>query len=225
MSIREKAINRLEQFGVGKRLLHEQRYRIFCTASISFFLNLLYAFYNGMLGIMKQSIWFVTMCAYYIILGVMRFCAILCEHKGGPRSAADIEFFVYRLAGAMFVLLSLLLTGIIYISLAQNIAVKRETVTMITIATYTFSKITLAVMRAVKQRNESSPLLAAIRRIGYVEVAVSVLTLQRSMLVSFGPESSEKARTMNIWAGAAVCLFVFVLGCTMIGSNIRKRRF
>ena len=60
-----------------------------------------------------------------------------------------------------------------------------DSILMITIATYTFYKITMAVVRAVKQRHDPSPLLAAIRSIGYAEVAASVLTMQRSMLVSF----------------------------------------
>lgn len=60
-----------------------------------------------------------------------------------------------------------------------------------------------------------------IRTIGYADVAVSVLTLQRSMLASFGEMEEIKAHTMNALTGAVVCLFVFLLG---IGLMYREKK-
>lgn len=65
-------------------------------------------------------------------------------------------------------------------------------------------------------------LLSVIRCIGYAEVAASVLTLQRSMLVSFGEMSDTDIRTMNILTGSAVCLFVLILGIILITRGKRK---
>ena len=109
-----------------------------------------------------------------------------------------------------------------YISLSQNITAKYGEITMITIAAYTFYKITMAVIRAVRQRKNPSPLLAVIRTISYAEVAASVLTLQRSMLVSFGAIDSAKVRLMNALTGAGICLFVLMLGIFMTIRGIKK---
>ncbi len=98
-----------------------------------------------------------------------------------------------------------------------------DSILMITIATYTFYKITMAVVRAVKQRHDPSPLLAAIRSIGYAEVAASVLTMQRSMLVSFEGMAEEKIHLMNSLTGAVVCLFVLVLGIAMIIKSTKRK--
>lgn len=134
-----------------------------------------------------------------------------------------MEYFVMRLSGCLLAALSFVLTGVIYISLAENIAAKHENVVMITIATYTFYKITMAIIRAVKQRKNPSPLLAVIRNIGYADAAASVLTLQRSMFASFGELTDTKAHTMNVLTGAAVCLFVLILGLTMINRGIKRK--
>lgn len=213
---------RIESTEYGKRLLNGQRDRMVLSAAFSFLINLLYALYNGGLGIANQSIWFISMCAYYIILSTMRFSAILCEYKNSKTVSDDMEYFVMKLSGTLLMLLSFVLTGIIYISLAENIAAKHESIMMITIATYTFYKLTMAIIRAVKQRKNCSPLLVTIRSIGYADVAVSVLTLQRSMLVSFGKQIDTKAHTMNVLTGAAVCLFVLVLGVSMIIRSKEK---
>lgn len=222
MNIRRKVLDKLESTEPGKRILEEPEYRIVLTAAVSFFINLLYALYNGGLGIVNRSLWFVTMCAYYTILSTMRFCAVLCSHKRGSSASADMAYFVMKLSGVLLAVLSFVLTGVVYISLSENIAAKYDTVIMITIATYTFYKITMAVTRAVKQKENPSPLLAVIRTIGYADVAVSVLTLQRSMLASFGEMTDTKAHTMNILTGAAVCLFVFSLGIALTLRGIKS---
>lgn len=79
------------------------------------------------------------------------------------------------------------------------------------------------IVKAVRQHENPSPLLAVIRNIGYAEVAAAVLTLQRSMLVSFGSMNNEQAHIMNMLTGAAVCIFVLVLGIRMIGRGMRKK--
>ena len=127
-----------------------------------------------------------------------------------------------KLSGILLVTLGVVLAAVNYISLSQNIAVKYGEITMITIAAYTFTKITMAIVRAVKQRRDPSPLLRTIRNIGYAEVSASILTLQRSMLVSFGGMDDRQARLMNSLTGAAVCLFVLMLGLSMTAKSRRK---
>lgn len=162
------------------------------------------------------------MCAYYIVLSTMRLSAILCGQKNKNISSSDTEYFVMKLCGVLLVLLNFVLVGAIYISLSRNIATKHGEIVMITIAAYTFYKITMTIIKAVKQRKNPSPLLSIIRSISYAEVAASVLTLQRSMLVSFGGMSDTDIRTMNILTGSAVCLFVLILGIVLITRGKRK---
>ncbi len=204
--------------------MNDQRYRAIFAATFGFFLNLMYAIYHGILGALIHSLWFVAMCAYYIMLGTMRFSAILCEHKHNDGVSVEMELFVMKLSGMMLALLSLVLAIVTYISLSQNIAAKYGEIIMITIATYTFGKITLAIRRAIKQRTNPSPLLVTIRSIGYAEGAASVLTLQRSMLASFGAMDAAKARILNAATGAAVCGFVLALGIALLTKERRNEK-
>lgn len=57
---------------------------------------------------------------------------------------------------------------------------------------------------------------AALNGIRCAEAAASVLTLQRSMLVSFGAMPPETRRMMNALTGAGVCLFVLLAGVCLI---------
>lgn len=212
----------LKSTKTGEKIISDQRYRIVLSAMVAFVFNLLYAIYHCVLGIINLSFWFIAMCAFYGILATMRFSAVLCEHKRNSLSSDNMEHFVMKFSGILLSALSIILVMVIYISLSQNIATKYDEITMITIATYTFYKVTMCVIKAAKQRKNPSPLLKTIRSISYAEVAASVLTLQRSMLVSFKPMEQGTAQLMNALTGATACLFILILGISMVIKSTRK---
>ena len=222
MKTKQKAALLIAKTKTGKKLVSSQRYRIILSATLAFAFNLLYAIYHCVLGILNLSFWFIAMCAFYGILAIMRFSAILCERNHQKLPDNVTELFVLKLSGVLLVTLSIVLATVSYISLSQNIAAKHGEIIMITIATYTFYKITMAIVKAVKQHKNPSPLLRTIRNIGYAEVAASILTLQRSMLASFGTMSAGNIHFMNAVTGAAVCLFVLILGLSMITKSMKK---
>lgn len=210
---------------LGKRLQGDKRHRIIIYAVAGLVINLMYAFYNGILGIMFRSIWFMTLFAYYAVLSSMRFGAVMFERRiaadggkaGNSESTdSDAEIFVMRFCGALLILLALILSGSVYISMSRNIAVRHQEIVMITIAAYTFYKVTIAAVNSVKIRKERSPLLSTIRNIGSADAAVSLLSLQRSMIASFGSGEADELYIMNVITGAAVFLFITALGIRMI---------
>lgn len=220
----QKALSLLNKTETGKRIASSKRYRIILSATASLAFNLLYALYHLVLGILNLSLWFIAICAFYGILATVRFSAVLCVRNHQKTPANNTELFVMKLSGFLLVVLGIVLATVNYISLSQNIATQHEEIMMITIAACTFYKITMAIVKAVKQHKNPSPLLRAIRNIGYAEVAASILTLQRSMLVSFGSMSAGNVHVhfMNAVTGAAVCLFVLILGLSMIKTSKGK---
>lgn len=197
------------------------RKRVLLCAVISLACNFLYALYHGVLGVLQPSLWFLAMCAFYSILAVLRFGAVLCG-RGSPKSTLTLsESFVLKTSGVLLLLLSVVLAGVNAISLSQHIAASYGEITMITIAAYTFYKITAVLVKAIRQRKNAVLLFVVLRSISYAEVAASVLTLQRSMLASFGRMQTGQVCMMNALTGAAVCGFILVLGVWMI---IRSRK-
>ena len=222
MKSKQKVVSLITKTETGKKIVSNQRYRIILSAAVAFAFNLFYAIYHCILGVLNLSFWFIAMCAFYGILATMRFSAVLCERNHQKSPDIDTELFVMKLSGILLVVLGIVLATVSYISLSQNIATKYGEIIMITIATYTFYKITIAIVKAVKQHKNPSPLLKTIRNIGYAEVAASILTLQRSMLASFGSMSAGNIHFMNAVTGAAVCLFVLILGLSMIAKSMKK---
>lgn len=175
--------------------------------------NFLYALYHGVWGVIQGSLWFAALCVFYGILAAARFCAVAFGND-----AKFSRYVCWKLGavGTLLILLSAALAWVNVISISQNIAVSYETIPMITIATYTFYKIVAAIVKAVKPRSEQSALLLVLRNISYAEAAASLVTLQRSMLVTFGKMEAEKAGVMNTLTGTVICLFILSLGIIML---------
>lgn len=205
-----RAVSLLEKTGLSRKAASNPHLPMLLSAGMSLGCNLLYALYHGVIGWLQCSLWFWAMCAFYGVLALLRFFAVLYARK--MRESPSAEKRIIKGSGLLLVLLSAILAGINYLSLSQNITTRYEKITMITIATYTFYKITMAVIQRVKQRADPSSLAAVLRNIRYAEVTASLLTLQRSMLVSFGKMAPEKINFMNALTGAGVCLFICILG-------------
>ncbi len=185
-------------------------------------LDLIYAFYNGVLGVLNLSLWFISASVFYGIFVFMRFAVVLCGLKSKNMLYADMEYFVLKLTGILLIMLSILIAVIIYVNSVQSMAVKHSEIIMITIATYTFYKTTDVIIKYFSKNKIHSPLFSAIGSINYAQAAASVLNLQRSMLVSFGTESIYKINLMNSITGGIVCIFILLLGVYSTIKGIKK---
>ncbi|MBQ2941311.1 MAG: hypothetical protein IJD97_03635 [Clostridia bacterium] len=191
-----------------------KRERVISFATVSLIINMAYAIGNFLLGLFQKSYWFMTSGTYYMVLGVMRFAAVLF-YKRRKESYRD-ELFVQRFSGIMLVFLSVVLSCSVYLSIRLDMAREIHEIAMITIALYAFTKMTLAVIKTVKVKKTESPLITSLRCISLSDAAVSIFSLQRSMLVSFEGMTAKEITLMNSLTGAGVCLVVLVLGIILI---------
>ncbi len=192
---------------------------ILARAVISLIVNLLFAFYNGILGFLQSSSIFVVSAVYYLLLSGMRFVAVTL----GRKQTAKREGQLAAVVGGMLMVLSLVFQAMVIISMKDNTAAVYGTIPMITIATFTFFKIAAAVISGLRHRKNSSRLFWAVNGIRYAEVAVSLLTMQQSMLVSFEGADANTQAILNACTGAGVCFFILALG--LITIKISRKEY
>ena len=196
---------------MGRRMQDDQRFRLIISAAVMLCVNLLYGMGHAVFGVLEGSAWLLAMAAYYILLGVMRFGAVLTERKHTS------ERFVMRFCGGMLMALALVLASATMISLLQESSIPRGIILMITIAAYTFWKMIVAIIHTMRAHRTGTPLTRTLRNITLATALASLMTMQRSMLVSFeGDMSPQEKLLMNIFTGTAVCLLVFLMGLNML---------
>lgn len=222
--LREGVIDRIlmtvKRSALCARFLEDYTFRTILTTMPAFLINMAYTVYNGVIGIMNRSEWFITMAVYYSLLGIMRYRAVSEGRKisrmEDPQQVERRQLSVIRTDGILLMVLNLALSGVVLLTIAQETAKTYSEIMMISIAAYTFYKITMAVINMIKVRKMQSPILIVIRNIGAADALVSMLTLQATMLASFKETSSLDANRMNGITGLAVCILISALGVSMI---------
>ena len=183
--------------------------------SLSF--NTAYAFGNCIIGFLTHSWWFITVGAYYAVLTVTRYSVLQVKRKAN--GSYDLELFARRITGILLVVLSFCIVGVNIMSAVKDRGTDFHEIIMITIATYTFTKITIAIIGMVKAKHSASPVLKTLRNISLADACVSIYTMQRSMLVSFPGMEAADILLLNIFTGTAVWIVVLLLGINLIGGK------
>lgn len=181
-------------------------------------LNFAYAVGNCVIGFAAHSWWFITVGAYYAVLAATRFSVLQIKQKANENS--DIDLFAKRITGILLVALSFCLIGVNILSAIKERGTKHHEIVMIAIATYTFTKITIAIIGMVKSKKVASAIVRTLRNISFADAFVSVYTLQRSMLVSFPGMNPTEIQLFNILTGTAVWIVVLLLGINLIGGKL-----
>ena len=120
---------------------------------ISLLINFVYAASNCAIGFFSHSWWFITVSAYYTVLATTRFSVLKIKRKA--KSNSDTEVFAKRITGILLLLLSFCLIGVNILSALKERGTKFHEIIMITIATYTFTKITIAIIGLVKSKRNA----------------------------------------------------------------------
>ena len=176
------------------------------TTLVSLVFNILYCVYHIVFGAVTASWWFLTIGIYYAVLSIMRF--VVLRYKSNNR-------ILVRFTGAMLIVLSVSLVGTVILAFVKDRGTVFPLIAMLAIATYTFTKITLATIKWIKARRSTSVKRLTLRNISFANAFVSIYSLQRSMLVSFEGMTKTEIRIMNLATGSAVCIIVFLLGLNL----------
>lgn len=224
----EKIFSAIKRNPLGEKFFGDYTFRIILTTLPTFTINVAYTVYNGVLGIMHQSAWFITMAVYYSLLGIMRYHAVQTERKisrmEDQRLVRKKELSVIKTDGILLILLNLALSGVVLLTIVQDTAKRYSEIMVITIAAYTFYKIITSVINMIKVRKLQSPILITIRNIGVADALVSVLTLQMTMLASFQERSTLDMNQTNAMTGMAVCILISLLGISMIYYSYKRNK-
>ena len=179
-------------------------------AIVSLLINIAFAAYHLVMGIITSSWWLLTLGVYYLILSIVRFAVLLFQSK---------EIFTIKLTGWMLILLTVPLTGTVILSVLRDRGHELHKIVMIAMAAYAFAKVTLAIINLIKARQSKFVTLVTLRNISLADAIVSIFALQRSMLVSFEGMGETEIVIMNASLGSAVCMTVLLLGINLLQKN------
>lgn len=179
--------------------------------------NIAFAIFQLGLGFYHKSFWFYSMFAYYIILGVMRFFLVRHTRKYKVNEETTIEAKKSILCGYLLIAMNLALAVIVFFMVYWNRTFYHHMITTIALAAYTFVTFTFAIINLIKYRKYKSAVYSSAKTISLISGAVSMLTLEATMLTTFGTnESPQFSQLMLSLTGAVVIGFAIVMAIIMI---------
>ncbi len=198
-----------------------QRKYTFYLLGLMFVVNCGNILYNFYLAYNNQAIWYFTMGIYYMILGIMRALLLHTERTIQNLSSEERikkELHIMHIVGWGMFALIFAFSGTVTLTVYETQIKVYSIIPMITLATFGFYKITLAIINTIRVRkSKQSPLLITLRNISLASAAISILPMQTSMIYSF----SEEAITLNVYlmtvlTGTIIALILFILSISMI---------
>ena len=138
----------------------------------------------------------------------------------GEKMASELR--KYRACGWVLLLMNLALSLIIFFMVYRNRSFHHHMITAITMAAYTFTAFTLAIVNVVKYKKYRSPVFSASKAIGLAAALVSMLNLETAMFAEFGADmAKEDKQLMIMLTGAGISITVIIMAIYMIARCIR----
>ena len=205
------------------RLIEDRHLRMKISLFASFVINVIYAILQFFIGLYHGSFWFYSMFAYYLSLAVMRYFlmrhTLANEANEKPRS----ELLKYCFCGWMLLFLNLALSLMVFFMVYWNRTFVHHEITTIAMAAYTFTSFTLAIINYIKYRKLKSPVYSAAKSISLTSACVSIITLEATMLTSFGSDMDITLRKVLLGiTGGVVSLFVLFIAINIIINGVRQ---
>lgn len=219
---RFKSVKNENRYAV--RWQSDPRLRVNVSLGGSLVWNGAYALFQLGLGIYHRSFWYYSLAAYYFSLAVMRLLLVRhsARHRPGEKMRDELKY--YRVCGGVFLVMNIALSVMMFCMISQNREVTHNEITVIANAAYTFFTLTKAIVNVIKYRKYNSPVFSASKAISLAAACVSMLTLEETMLTTFGRDSlSDLARLIFLSAsGGAVSVIIVAMAAFMLVQSGRK---
>ena len=208
----------------ARRWQDDTRLRVNVSLFGSLVWNVAYATLQLWLGFSHKSFWFYSLAGYYILLAVVRFFVVrhTTAHKPGEKMRE--ELIKYRACGWIFLTMNLVLSVMVFFMIYWNRTFDHDEITTITMAAYTFTSLTVAIIHVIKYRKYDSPIYSASKAISLAAASVSILTLESTMLTTFGGETMDAftQKLMLGLTGGAIAAFIIGMAIYMIHQSTKR---
>lgn len=187
--------------------------------------NIAFAIFQLGLGFYHHSFWFYSMFAYYVMLGIMRFFLFKHTRKYKANEEAEVELKKYIVSGWLLLFMNLALAVIVFFIVYWNRTFYHHMITTIALAAYTFFTFTFAIINLVKYKKYKSPVYSSAKNISLIAGCVSMLTLETTMLTTFGGGDDPLFRQIIIsLTGVAVIGFALTMAIIMIVKGNKEMK-
>ena len=198
------------------RLKQDERFNSTLFLTISLIWNWAYAVFLLIVSKIEASNWFFVMAIYYAFLFLIRFFVLQNILYAKKSTSVQSEIKVFRLCGIFLLFINVAVSTMAFIMIYTNPPVRYHEITVIAIATYTFTSLTVAIVSCVRFLKRTAYAYSALKFISLISASVSMLTLTNTMLATFGADNALLRSIILPLLGVAVSVLIIATAIFMI---------
>lgn len=196
------------------KLKNEFQHRKKSFTILSIIFTLMFSIYNRILGVLLESLWHKTIGIYYLLLVLIKSILTIYIYKGKNK-----DILIFRLVKVLLILLNIFLILPITLLILNKRIVKISLIFSIAIALYVTIKTTKVIIIFFKRKKVENKLYHELNIIELMDVIVSILTLQNTLIAVNSNEVSN-----NIYYLTIVSSIVgFLIGIVLI-INLKSKK-
>ncbi|MBR7141467.1 MAG: hypothetical protein IKD03_04915, partial [Clostridia bacterium] len=175
--IKNKIKEILNSFYFTRKLMQNYGFKTVIFATVSLFVTLLYSIYHQVLAIWLVSIWNGALFIYYLALVLLRAVILFRRRKKNLDETQHkiLTNKIYRGCGIAIICLVLALSGAILMMVRDGKGFTHPGLTIYAAAAYTFYRITMSIINAIKAKRHDDATIKALRHVGFAHSLVALL--------------------------------------------------
>ena len=191
-------------------------FRIKAFLLLSLVCNLAYASFLFFVSQRDSSQWFLVISIYYGLLSIVR---IFIFAQINLKNVVRRKIMTLRISGFFLVFFNIVVSVMMFLLIYTAPCVKHHEITVIAIATYTFSSLIIAIISSVKYLKENHYLYFSVKMISLISASVSMVTLTNTMLATWGEGDMLLRNIILPILSGAVSIFIIVSAVLMIKKS------
>ena len=196
-------------------------FKTVASAFGSLAVTVIFALYNGFLGVYHASLWHGSICLYYLILIVLRWVLIAAGKKAVPAGKREDSIKrVYLKASVLLLLLNASMIVPITLMIRLQKPVSLTLIPAISSAVYTVYKVTLASINLKKRKKASNSLLRLLRTINFIDALVSILTLQNTLIMIGTKGAGTEMLPFTVVTSTIIWAALLILSITAVIKGV-----
>lgn len=204
-----------------ERVKTDRDFRIKVFLFLSILFNATYAIFLCVASHVYHSKWFFATSIYYALLSASR---IFIYFQIDPQKNLYQKIKIMRACGYFLFALNVVVSVVLFILIRNPEQITYHEITVITLATYTFSALSIAIVSSIKHVKKKNYVYSCVKIISLISATISLTTLTNTMLSTFGENNALLRGIILPLLSSFVSIFIIFCAVLMIvESNIALR--
>lgn len=218
----------MEKHKVVNGYFNDNYARTMINTIFSLALGVCFVAYNAVVGLVYHSIWNGSISVYYMLLVGIRVLYLVGEYKLSKKENVSViqkeklRAKMFTFGGAMMLLLSFALVAPITLLALSKKQVNLPMWVAIADATYVFYKASMCIYSYIKTRKNKVLSIKGINNLNLTAVAVTLLSLENTMIITFSEGADSSMRTLMIISALVVMGLNIAIAISTIVSGKKE---